>query len=345
MLAYIILALISCILSLIFTPILRSIAIKKKLFDRPNKRKIHKDEIPRIGGIAIITSFFITISLSYIFYSSDFQKNALILAGLFVGASIIAIWGLWDDLRDMEAKKKSSGQLIGALALILFGLTIHGFSIPYVKNFVEIGWWLSIPLTLFWIVGITNTINFIDGMDGLAAGTSLIISLALFIISVVTGQAFMAAVCLILAGGVVGFLRYNFHPASIFMGDCGAMFLGFVLGAISIEVVFHNRSITASSVVPVLIFGLPILDSSWAIIRRVMKGQSPTHADNLHTHHRLINLGLTQRQAVSILYAANILSVTGGIIVALAGSEKLAIIIPVIMLAIAGTGIAFLSRK
>lgn len=344
MLEYFILFLISCILALILTPLLRNIAVKKRLLDQPNERKLHTEAVPRIGGVAISVSFFVTILISYIFFRADIQKNALILIGLFVGALIISVWGLWDDLQGMKARKKSYGQLICVLAFLPFGLIIRGFSIPYVSNFVEIGLWLGIPLTFFWVIGIINTINFIDGMDGLAAGTSIIITLGLLVISLATGQMFMAAVCLILAGSIIGFLRYNFHPASIFMGDCGAMFLGFILGAISIEIVFHNRSLTASSVVPVLLFGLPILDSSWAIIRRIVKGQSPTHADNLHTHHRLMNLGLTQHQAVSILYAANLLSVTGGVIVALAGSEKLAIVVPIIMLIIAGIGIIFLNR-
>jgi UDP-GlcNAc:undecaprenyl-phosphate GlcNAc-1-phosphate transferase len=342
-LVYVIFTIISFILALILTPFLRWMAVKKHFLDYPGKRKIHKEAVPRLGGIAIAASFIITTFIC-ISYKPEIYKNLLALIALLIGALIILIWGFWDDLRGMKAWVKFLGQFLSVLVVIPSGFIIYGFSIPYVSNFVEFGWWLSISFTFFWIIGITNTINFIDGMDGLAAGTTIIISIGLFILSIFTGQIFMAIICLILTGSILGFLRYNFHPATIFMGDCGAMFLGFMLALISIKVVFHNQSIIASSVVSVLLFGLPIVDSSWAIIRRIARGQLPSRADDEHTHHRLMRLGFSQRKVAFILYLVSSISVASGIFVALAGSDTLAIIVPIIMLTIALTGIMLLIR-
>ncbi|MBM3212073.1 undecaprenyl/decaprenyl-phosphate alpha-N-acetylglucosaminyl 1-phosphate transferase [Candidatus Poribacteria bacterium] len=343
--AYAILPIISFIIALILTPLLRWMAEKKGFLDNPGKRRVHKEAVPRVGGVAIAISFLLMAIISFIFYKTETQEKTIVYMAFLFSGLIVLFWGLWDDIKGMKARRKYLGQLIGVLILISSGFIIRRFSIPYLNGFTEVGWWLGIPLTLFWITGITNTINFIDGIDGLAAGTTIIISLALFIISAITGQAFMALVCLILAGSIMGFFRYNFHPATIFMGDCGAMFLGYILAIISIPVVFHNQSITASSVVPVMLFGLPIADSTWAIIRRISKGESPSHADDLHTHHRLIALGFSQRKVAFILYFANILSASGGIVVALSGSNQLAVIIPIILLCIASIGIFFLTRK
>jgi len=178
----------------------------------------------------------------------------------------------------------------------------------------------------------------------LAAGVSITISSALFVLSVITGQPLMAAICLILAGSALGFLRYNFHPASIFMGDCGAMFLGLILAAVSIKVIFQNPAINTNSLIPVLLFGLPIIDTSWAIVRRTIIRESPFKADCYHTHHRLLELGCTQRQAAIILYAISLLSISAGFIIYLVGSDTLAVVMSVIMLALALTGIGILSH-
>ena len=341
---YAILFFVSCLLALSITPLLRWVATSNGALDYPiEKRRIHKKAVPRVGGIAILISYLITMMLFYVFFHPKFHKPVAYLIGLPIGAVIISILGLWDDLWNLDDRKKLAGQITAALVIMPYGFIIRKFSIPFV-GVVEIGWQLGIPLTLFWIVGIVNTINFIDGIDGLAAGTAITIALALSIVSIVTDQLPLAIICLILAGSTIGFLRYNVHPATIFMGDCGAMLLGFMLASISIKVLFHNPAITASSLVPVLIFGLPIVDTSWAIVRRARRQLSPFHADCFHTHHRLINLGLTQRQAVAILYAVSSLSIAAGLIIAFAGSEKLAIILPAFMLAVALTGIIMLGR-
>lgn len=343
-LRYLALCVCSFLLSLLLTPLVRRLAIINAALDYPDERKMHKEAVPRIGGIAMTISFLLPLLLSYILYPSEMLQSIKSLIGLSAGALVICIIGVWDDLLGMSARVKLVGQAVTALMLIPFGLIIRGLSFPFVTGFISIDWVLGIPLTVFWIAGIINTINFIDGMDGLAAGVTMTISIALFIISIITEQFFMAISCLILAGSILGFLRYNFNPASIFMGDCGAMFLGFILAAISIEVLFNNRSITAGSVASVLIFGYPIVDATWSIIRRLMKKKSPFHADSSHIHNRLTNLGLSQRKAVFIIYVANLLCIVSGLAVALVGIEALVAILPILMLSITLVSIILLNR-
>ncbi len=341
---YLILCFGSCLLALVLTPLLRRMATRKGVLDYPtDERKIHEKPVPRVGGIAMATSFLITMILGYLFFLSKSHESTLYLIGLSIGMVIVSGLGIWDDLRGLRARKKVIGQVIAVLIIIPFGLSIRGFNIPFV-GFVEIGWGLGISLTVFWVVGITNTMNFIDGVDGLAAGVAITISSALFTVSVVTGQTLMAVVCLVLTGGIFGFLRYNFHPATIFMGDCGAMFLGFTLSTLAVRILFHNPRVVASSFVPVLIFGLPILDTTWAILRRLRRKQSPFHADGLHIHHRLVKLGLTQQQTVAILYAASMLSITTGLVIALAGNDRIAIVLSALMLVVALIGIIALNH-
>ena len=334
----------SCLLALSITPLLRWIAVRKGILDYPtDERKIHEKAVPRVGGIAVVISFLVTMILGYLIFLPKSRESNLYMIGLCIGVVMISALGIWDDLQGLRARKKVIGQILTVLAIIPFGLCISGFSIPFV-GYVHIGWALGISLTVFWVVGIINTVNFIDGVDGLAAGVAITISSALFAVTIATDQTFMAIACLVLTGSIFGFLRYNFHPATIFMGDCGAMFLGFALSVISIEVLFHNPRVVASSFVPVLIFGLPILDTTWAILRRLKKKLSPFHADGLHIHHRSIKLGLTQQRTVAVLYTASILSIVMGLIVALAGNDKMAIILSTLMLLVASVGIAVLNR-
>ena len=314
----------SCLLALLLTPSLREAAIENGILDHPNERKIHRSAVPRVGGIAIIISFFISIALGYVLLRPQLNESATYLAGLCISIVIISITGIWDDLWTLNARKKLVGQITAALILIPFGFVIRSLNLPFVGT-IEIGWQIGIPLTIFWVVGIMNTINFIDGLDGLAAGVAVTIATALFIISVINHEVLMAVICVIVAGSAIGFLRYNFHPASIFMGDCGAMFIGLALAAVSIKIVFQNPSTIANSFVPVLIFGLPIADTMWAIIRRLRKGESPFHADSFHTHHRLIALGFTQKQVAIILYIASLVCVSAGLIIALTNNGALAV--------------------
>lgn len=333
MIDYLVLLSIPCLVALIVTPLLRQTAIKSNALDYPGELKIHKNALPRLGGIAIAISFFFSVGVGYSFLDLRQISKTEPLVGLCIGAAIIALVGIWDDIRGLNASKKFIGQIAAVLATMPFGFIIHDLNIPF-AGIVDVGNILGIVLSIFWVTGIINTINLIDGIDGLAGMITISILAALFIISVFTGQIQMALACVVLAGAVIGFLRYNFHPATIFMGDCGSMFLGFITALISIKILFQNPIIEASSTVPVLLFGLPIMNTAWAILRRIRKGNSPFAPDLGHIHNRLLNLGLSQRLVVLILFSANLLSVFSGLAIVFSGSDSIALILCVTMLVI-----------
>jgi UDP-GlcNAc:undecaprenyl-phosphate GlcNAc-1-phosphate transferase len=340
---YLILYVSSFALALFLTPLLRKAAVKNGALDYPDDRKLHKQAVPRVGGIAIAISFLLPLALAYLFFRYEIREYSNNLAGLCIGSIIVCLTGLWDDLWTLSPRKKLIGQFAAVLAFAPFGFLIRELNIPFV-GVVQIQWHIGLLLLLFWMVGIMNTINFVDGMDGLAAGITITISLALFVISVFSQQLLMAVICLIIAGSTLGFLRYNFHPASIFMGDCGAMFLGFILAAVAVKVLFQNPSINSSSIIPVLIFGLPILDTTWAIGRRLKRGESPLRADSFHTHHRLMKIGLKQRKAVLILYLVSCITISSGLIIVFTHSDRIAVAISTVMLIIALISITILGR-
>jgi UDP-GlcNAc:undecaprenyl-phosphate/decaprenyl-phosphate GlcNAc-1-phosphate transferase len=294
------------------TPLAKSLAFRIGAVDIPkDNRRMHKQPIARLGGFAIITGFFVSILFSVI--SSKLLKTGTAIVfdrqftGLIAGAGIIAILGVIDDIKSLSAKLKLPIQIIAALIVAMTGTRIDFVTNPFSEIGIStFGPWISYPITIFWIVGITNAINFIDGLDGLAAGVSSIASLSLFFVSVMRpdpdiGTAVLAA---ILAGSTMGFLPYNFNPAKIFMGDTGATFLGFMLGTISIQGTYKSYTAIAIAV-PILVLALPLFDTLFAILRRIASGKSPMTADRGHLHHRLVDMGLTQRQSVSVIYIAS----------------------------------------
>lgn len=293
------------------TPIVKSLAFRIGAVDVPkDERRMHKEPIARLGGFAIISGFFVSILFNY--FSSKLLVVGSVLVfdkqfiGMLAGALIIAVLGVIDDIKALSAKLKFPIQIIAALIVCLTGTRIEFVTNPFaVLGTSEIGPWISYPLTIFWIVGITNAINFIDGLDGLAAGVSSIASLSLFFVSVMkpNPDIFTALLALILAGSTLGFLPYNFNPAKIFMGDTGATFLGFMLGVTAIQGTYKQYTAIAIAV-PILVLALPLFDTIFAILRRVASGKSPMTADRGHLHHRLVDMGLTQRQSVSLIYIA-----------------------------------------
>jgi len=333
MIDYLILLSIPCLVALIITPLLRQTAIKSNALDYPGELKIHKNALPRLGGIAIAISFFFSIGIGYSFLDIKQSSETEPLIGLCIGAAIIALIGIWDDIRGLNAVKKLIGQIAAVLATIPFGFIIRDLNVPFV-GIVDVGNILGTILAIFWVSGIINTINLIDGIDGLAGIIIVSILATLFVISNLIGQTQMALVCVVLAGAVIGFLRYNFHPATIFMGDCGSMFLGFITAVIAIKILFQSPNIVASSTIPVLIFGLPIMNTVWAILRRLRRGRSPFAPDLGHIHNRLLNLGLSQRVVVLILFSANFLSIASGLAIVFSKSENLALALCVTMLII-----------
>lgn len=290
---------VAFIVSLIATPVAKKLAFAIGAIDIPNEeRRIHTKPIPRLGGLAI---YFGTITSILLFLPKTHETIGIVL-----GATIIAVLGLFDDKYSLSAKIKLLGQVVAAVVLIISGVRIDWLSNPFGDGMIYLKSWVAIPLTLFWVVGITNTMNLIDGLDGLAAGIAVISSGSLFIVSLLNGRFATAVISIAIAGAALGFLPYNFNPAKIFMGDTGFMFLGFVLAAISIQGAVKSAAAIAIAV-PILALGVPIFDTAFAIIRRLINGKPIMEADKGHLHHRLLEKGLTQKQAVLIMYGVSVL--------------------------------------
>lgn len=300
-----ILAAVAAVVAAIFTPIVKKIAFKFNVLDIPkDARKVHKKPIPLLGGVAIYIAFISTLILK----SGKLTASEM---GILIGATIIAIGGIIDDKYDIRPRYKLVFQILAAAVLIMFGVEINLVTNPIISanQYLNLGW-LSLPMTLLWVIGITNALNLIDGLDGLAAGVALISSITLFIIAILNNRTDAAILTAILSGAIIGFLPYNFNPASIFMGDTGAQLLGFLLAAISIKGTIKSAAAFAIAV-PILALGIPIYDTMFAVIRRKINGKPIMQADRGHLHHRLLDMGLTQKQTVLIMYLIS--AVLGGI--------------------------------
>ena len=297
MLAYVVLALLVAVaVSFLMTPVVKTLAYKVGAIDVPkDARRMHKVPIPRLGGLAIFIGFMVSILL--------FAEITPELRSILLGAVIIVVLGVVDDIMALPAMLKFVVQIVAALIPATHGVTILAFSNPNI--FSDNLYWvlgsLSIPFTVLWIVAITNSVNLIDGLDGLANGVSAISATTMLVIALVSDQSAVAVVLAALVGACVGFMPYNMNPAKMFMGDTGATFLGYILATMSIQGLFKYYAVI-SFVVPFLILGLPIFDTTFAFIRRIAHGQSPMHPDRSHIHHRLIDMGLNQKQAVATLY-------------------------------------------
>lgn len=292
------LAIVSIIISIILTPLVRIFAIKIKAIDIPkDNRRIHKRPIPLLGGLAIYFSFITTVILK----AGEISHSE---KGIIIGATIIVIGGFLDDKFEIKPWQKLLFQIAAALTLTMYDINIIRITNPVgtsgIDNYINIGV-LSVPFTIIWVIGITNALNLIDGLDGLAAGVALISAVTIFIIALLNNRIEAATLTCILASSILGFLPYNFNPASIFMGDTGAQLLGFLLAAISIEGAVKAAAAFAIAV-PILALGIPIYDTIFAMIRRKINGKPIMQADKGHLHHRLLDMGLSQKQAVIIMY-------------------------------------------
>lgn len=316
------------------TPLVRRFAFKIGAIDIPkDNRRMHKKPTPRIGGLAIIFGFTVA--------TLCFAQPSRQLYGTLAGAAIIAVMGVIDDCKNLPAKLKFVIQIIAALVVVFAGdIKIDVFTNP---NFLSDNpyWvlpeWLSVTLTVIWIVFITNAVNFIDGLDGLAAGVSAIMSISLVFISIRVGEYPIAILGIALMGSCFGFLPFNFNPAKIFMGDTGSTFLGFMLATLSIQGVFKSYAVI-SFAVPLLILGLPLFDALFAMIRRILRGQSPMTADRGHLHHRLVDMGFSQKQTVFILYAiSGVLGITAVLLAESGVLRALLLVICVLILLLIGS--------
>lgn len=274
------------------TPPVRLLAFRIGAIDIPtDARRMHKKPIPRIGGLAIFAGFLVA---TLVFCEPSSQ-----LFAIWIGGGILVILGILDDIFRLPALIKLVVQLCVAGIAVSFGILIE--HITLFGAHIEFGYF-SIPITMLWIVGLSNAINLIDGLDGLSCGVSAITSISIFIVMLITGDYTAALITAILTGSCFGFLPYNKNPAKIFMGDTGALFLGYTLSIISVQGLFKLHTML-SFLVPLSIFALPIIDTLVAIIRRVLHGQSPFHPDRGHFHHKLVDMGFTHKEAVKILYA------------------------------------------
>ena len=317
----------ACITAFIFsfasTPIVERLAFKWKAIDIPKDgRRMHKRPIPRLGGLAIIFGFIVSVMCFGIM-----TKQSI---AILVGAFIIAVMGIVDDIKALDAKPKFLIQIIAALIVVVLGdLKIQVFTNPNIfseASYLVIPNWVSVIISIIWIVFITNAVNFIDGLDGLAAGVSAIMSVSLAFIATRLGEYSVAVIGAALMGACFGFLPYNFNPAKIFMGDTGSTFLGFILACVTIQGVFKSYAII-SFAVPVLILGLPLFDAIFAMVRRILKGQSPMQADRGHLHHRLIDMGFSQKQTVFILYIISGILGISAIVLAESGTLRAVMIL------------------
>jgi len=294
----------SFLVTLGLVPLIKKLAFKVGAVDNPCQRKVHCKPMPRLGGLAIYIGF-----IAMVLISQPINQQIL---GLVLGSTIIAILGVVDDIKDISPKVKLAGQILAACVLVAFNIDVDYITHPFATGVVPLGY-LSVPVTVLWVVGITNAVNLIDGLDGLAAGISTIAALTLAMVGYTQGQFLMVTLALMLAASTLGFLKYNFYPAQIFMGDSGSMFLGFNLSALAI--MGFVKSITIISVfVPILILGIPIFDTLFAIIRRYFNGQPIFKADKEHLHHCLLNKGFSHKQTVLVIYTINLLLAGTGVL-------------------------------
>lgn len=280
------------IVSVIITPLVKKFAFFIGATDRPNQRKVHQSIMPRLGGLAIIISFMLGVFLMR-------PENPSLLP-ILIGCLIITVTGFLDDMLELPAKYKLIGQLAAACVVVFLGnLQVAFINLPFGAQ-LQFGL-LSIPFTIIWIVGITNAINLIDGLDGLAAGVSSIALISISGMAIIQGYFIVATIGLIVLASTLGFLIYNFHPASIFMGDTGALFLGFMISVLSL-MGFKNVTFI-SFVIPVIILAVPISDTFFAILRRIIHKKPLGAPDKQHLHHCMLRIGFSHRQTVLLIYA------------------------------------------
>ena len=320
---------VAAVLSYFFTPPVKNFAHKVGAIDVPkDARRMHKKPIPRLGGLAIYGGFLCSI---LIFGQLDETMLCVLL-----GAAIIVALGIFDDVLALGAKLKFVVQIVAAAIPVCIGdLQIGLFTNlnPLSDTpFVHLGI-LAVPVTIIWIVGITNAVNLIDGLDGLAVGVSSIAAITMLAVALLTGNMPIAITMAALAGACIGFMPYNLNPAKIFMGDTGSTFLGYMLATASIMGLFKFYAVI-SFAVPFLILGLPIFDTANAIIRRVAAGRSPMSPDRGHVHHKLIDMGFNQKQAVAILYAISATLGLTAVVLTSSGEVKAIVLLLAVLAAI-----------
>ncbi len=308
----------SLVVALVSTPLLRRVALRFGVVDRPGARSTHVHDVPYLGGLAIFLACAAGLAVLLAHGGTAVQQERL--WGVLYGGAIVVLVGVADDLgqiwarfvpwladrerRGVRPSVKILAQVAGATLLFTHGVRIVDMQNPFARyDYFEFGW-AAYPLTVLWVVAVSNAVNLVDGLDGLAAGLSSIAAATLLVVALINGMWLAVLFCGVLLGACLGFLPWNFHPARIFMGDAGALFLGFALGAVSVIGPLKSPTLVALAV-PALALGLPVFDTTLAIVRRWRKGQGVAAADHGHVHHRLLDLGFSHRDAVLALYVVS----------------------------------------
>lgn len=311
------------------TPIVKTFAEKLGAIDNPGEaRRIHQRPIPRMGGMAIFLGFLVSVVL--------FAEVSKPVQGILIGTVIIVATGVVDDIISMKYWVKLLAQILAAVIAVAHGVVIQVLMNPNVfaaNESIMIGY-LSIPVTILWIVGVTNAVNLIDGLDGLACGVSVISSMTMLVVALLVAEPNVALILACLMGACIGFIPYNFNPAKIFMGDTGALLLGYVLATVSIMGMFKFYAVV-TFLAPILALALPLFDTAFAIIRRLLKGQNPMAPDRGHLHHRLIDHGLSQKQAVAVLYSLSAMLGLTAVVISTNGETRLLLLGVELLIAIA----------
>jgi len=325
------------LLTFAVTPLVKSFAFTIGAIDIPkDERRMHKVPIPRIGGLGIIFGFLVAVLLF-----SEINEE---MRGVLIGLVVILVLGLVDDIKPLPALFKFIVQIAAAMIPIMSGLRIERLANPNIFDpapYINLGV-MSIPVTLIWIVGITNSVNFIDGLDGLAVGVSTISAVSILTIAILKSEAAVAIATAALAGACIGFIPYNMNPAKIFMGDVGATSIGYLFATLSIIGLFKFYAVVTFAV-PLLILAIPLFDFLFAIIRRLLAGKNPMQADRGHVHHRLIDMGFNQKQAVAIMYTmSGILGMTAVLLTVSGALKAILFVLAVLAAVAAGTEIMHL---
>jgi UDP-GlcNAc:undecaprenyl-phosphate GlcNAc-1-phosphate transferase len=318
----------SCLMALLLTPLVKKFAFWVGAVDAPNHRKVHTRIMPRLGGLAIFLAFvgaYFVVSPALDAFNSDAGL------GLLLGGLVIVITGALDDRFQLSPKWKLLGQLIAACIVVSFGLKIDLVNIPFGETNFNIGW-LSIPITILWIIGVSNAINLIDGLDGLSAGVSGIATVTILILALMMPNVTVVLLSVILLGSIVGFLFYNFHPAKIFMGDSGSLFLGFALATLS--VMGFKQAAVVSLLIPIMILGVPLSDTFFAIMRRYVNKLPISAPDKSHLHHCLLQLGFSHRTTVLIIYGIAFIFGGSAVVCSVLVSQSMTWLVALIILAL-----------
>jgi UDP-GlcNAc:undecaprenyl-phosphate GlcNAc-1-phosphate transferase len=306
---YLIIFAASLISSFVLTWAVRNLAMGRGWAAPPiQDRDLHKTPLPRLGGVPVFLSFLIAIaitslaSLRFPALAAGFSIRSLLI--VLVPATLIFLLGLYDDIHSIGPYTKFAVQGVAAIVLFAGGLRI--LDLPVLFGARHLGWYIGLPITVLWVIGITNAFNLIDGLDGLAAGSALFSTFVVFVVALSSGSSLVSLLTIALAGAILGFLRFNFNPATIFLGDSGSLFIGFMLSALALEGAEKAPTVVAVAI-PVVSFGLPILETLLSVLRRLISGQPLFRADREHIHHKLLQRGMSPRQVVIALYAVSAL--------------------------------------